>query len=183
MTERIHRSFLLSPAAAVLMLAAALLAAGCNSSEQQKPQVDLSKVQLRGDIVVFSYRVVPRIYSGLVKIDDELLLIDEELQRLKKIETDYPRQRGVVIAEKKNWISLRKDLVKALDKLKKEIEKIYVTYLVNKEKGEALIDQKSDAILAVINSSLDETSPYTNRLRPPPVKQSFLDKIKSKFTS
>ena len=65
-----------------------------------------------------------------------MLLIDEELQRLKKIETDYPRQQRVVIVEKKNWISLRKRLIKEVEKLKKEIEEIYVTYLVNQEKGE-----------------------------------------------
>ena len=127
---------------AILLFIIGLSLTGCNSSEVRKPQKDLSKSRLNADIVTFAFQTIPPIYSGLVKINTEILLIDNELKRLKKIETKYPRQQRIVAIEKENWKKIQRNLFKELGVLEKNIEKIYVTYLVNKGKGKKLIKEK-----------------------------------------
>ncbi|HIE54860.1 MAG TPA: hypothetical protein EYP90_06725 [Chromatiaceae bacterium] len=152
----------------------------CNSSQDTPPQDELSKVQLNEDILAFAFKNTPRIYSGLVKINHEILLIDAELERLKGIETTYPRQQKIVAIEKANWKKIQRNLLDELAVVEKDIERIYVTYLVNKQKGKVLIKEKADTILSSINNTLQASTAHTQRLKPNR-KKSFIQKFKAKF--
>lgn len=155
---------------------------GCNGSKVQSPQKDLTHIKLSEDAILFTFNNVPRIYSGLASIDNEIVLIDNELERLKEIEAQYPRQFKVVAIEKTNWIRIRRNLLDDLEALEKDIERLYVTYIVNKEKGDALIKEKEDLIITAINTALHTSTPDTTRLKPEE-KKSFLAKIKDKISS
>ena len=146
-----------------------------------QPQVDLSKLQLKEDIISFTFSKVPRIYSGLVKLDSEMVLIDKELERLKEIEAEFPKQKKIIITERNNWKKVKKDLRSSLSNLEKEVEKIYVTYLVNKSKGTELINKNMKPLVNTIKKALEASSPHTKRLVVFE-KKSFLASLKDKLS-
>jgi hypothetical protein len=154
---------------------------GCNGSKGQNPLKDLTHIKLSEDAILFTLNNVPSIYSGLADIDNEIVLIDNELERLKEIEAQYPRQFKVVAIEKTNWIKIRRNLLDDLEVLEKDIERLYVTYIVNKEKGNELIEEKSNGIVTAINTALELSTPDTMRLKPEE-KKSFFAKIKGKIS-
>lgn len=133
-------------------------------NKNDQPQLDLSKLQLKEDIISFTFRKVPKIYSGLVKLDSEIDLIDKELERLKEIEAEFPKQKRIIITERNNWKKIKKNLRSSLLNLEKEVEKIYVTYLVNKNRGTELINKNMKSLVDTINKTLDASNPHTKRL-------------------
>lgn len=166
----------------LFLLIIGLTLAGCNGSKGPNPLKDLTHINLNEDVILFTYNNIPRIYSGLVSIDNEIVLIDNELERLKEIETEYPRQFKVVAIEKTNWIKIRRNLLDDLEALEKDIERLYVSYIVNKDKGNALIKEKSETIVIAINTALLISTPDTIRLKPEE-KRSFVARIKDKISS
>ena len=133
-------------------------------NKNKQPQLDLSKLQLKKDIITFTFRKVPSIYSGLVKLDSEIDLIDKELARLKEIEAEFPKQKNIIVTERSNWKKVKKNLRSSLSNLEKEVEKIYVTHLVNKNKGAELINKNMKPLVDTINKALEASSPHTKRL-------------------
>lgn len=150
-------------------------------NKNDRPQVDLSKLQLKEDIITFTFKKVPRIYSGLVKLDNEIVLIDKELERLKEIEAEFPKQKKIIIIERNNWKKVKKDLRSSLSNLEKKVEKIYVTHLVNKSKGTELINKNIKSLVGTINKTLEASSPHTRRLIVVE-KKSFLASLKDKLS-
>jgi hypothetical protein len=129
-----------------------------------QPQLDLTKLQLKEDIITFTFSKVPKIYSGLVKLDSEIDLIDKELDRLKEIEAEFPKQKNIIITERNNWQKVKKNLHSSLSNLEKAVEKIYVTHLVNKNKGVELIKKNIKPLVGTINKALEASRPHTKRL-------------------
>ena len=149
----------------LMVLCFVSVVASCEFLEKNnQPQLDLSKLQLNKDIIAFTFNKVPKIYSGLVKLDNEIVLIDKELERLKEIEAEFPKQNKIILAERSNWQRVKKDLRSSLENLEREIEKIYVTHLVNKNKGMELIKNNMKALTDAINKTLEASTPHTKRL-------------------
>ena len=150
-------------------------------TKNNQPQLDLTKLQLKKEIITFTFHKIPKIYSGLVKLDNEIVLTDKELERLKEIETEFPKQSKIISTERNNWQRVKKDLNSSLTNLEKEIEKIYVTYLVNKNKGRDLIKNNMKALLDTINKTLEASTPHTKRLIAVE-KKSFWANLKNKLS-
>ena len=150
-------------------------------NKNNQPKLDLSKLQLKKDIIAFTFSKVPKIYSGLVKLDGEIVLIDKELERLKEIEAEFPNQKQIVITERNNWKKVKKDLHSSLSNLEKEVEKIYVTHLVNKENGTELINKNMKPLVDTINKALEASSPHTKRLIVVE-KKTFLANLKDRLS-
>lgn len=149
-------------------------------NKNKKPQLDLTKLQLKEDIIAFTFYKVRKIYSGLVKLDNQIVLIDKELERLKEIEAEYPKQKKIIITERKIWKKVKKNLQTSLSNLEKEVEKIYVTYSVNKNKGIELINKNTKSLVNDIGKALEASRPHTKRLIVV-VKKSFIDIFKAKL--
>ena len=162
----------------VVMFCFVSVVASCGFlNKNDQPQLDLSKLQLKEDIISFTFRKVPKIYSGLVKLDSEIDLIDKELERLKEIEAEFPKQKRIIITERNNWKKIKKNLRSSLLNLEKEVENIYVTYLVNKNRGTELINKNMKSLVDTINKTLDASNPHTKRLIVVE-KKSFLASLK-----
>ena len=166
----------------LLFVVIGLLLAGCNAPKNQNSLKNLTHIKLNKDIIQFTFENIPRIYSGLVSIDNEIMLIENEFERLKEIENQYPRQLKIVAIEEANWINIKRSLLDDLETLEKNIERLYVTYMVNKDKGNALIEEKSETIITAIDTALNISTPDTTRLKPVP-KKSFVARIKDKISS
>jgi flagellar basal body-associated protein FliL len=106
---------------------------------------------------------------------------DKEMERLETIEKEYPKQKKIVIAEKKLWGKTLKNLKTTIENLEKNIRNLYVAYSVNSEKGAELLESQSTDLLASVTEVLETSKSQTLRLKNAEEK-SFIDKIKEKIS-
>jgi hypothetical protein len=145
------------------------------------PDYQMQNIHLKEEVITFVFQSMPDVYHGLTEINTEIVLMDAERERLAKIEKEYPKQKKIVIEEKKMWNSLRKEMETAVDNLEKNIETLFVSHSVNPEKGDELMASRSEELRLVINQALEASQQQTARLKITEEK-SFIDKIKAKFS-
>jgi hypothetical protein len=126
---------------------------------------DLPHISLKEEVLLATYEKLPDVYFGLVDINNELLVINREIERLSDLEKEYPQQVDIISAEKNTWNSVRKDMTNSTGSLEKEIETLYVAYRVNPEKGQRRIDEKKAQLVAAINKTLQDSRVKTQRLK------------------
>ena len=174
--------WLIIAAVMVIIIAVAVVAAGRIFGKNQRPRTDLARIRLKEDIIVFTFKTLPNLYSGLVQLNNEIDLIDKEQERLKEIEAEFPRQNKIISAERSNWKKVKMDLLTAVSTIEKNIENIYVTHLVNKAKAKELIKEKTETLTTNINEALQASKPHTNRLKIDK-KKTVIDKLREKIFS
>jgi hypothetical protein len=140
----------------------------------------LAKVELKPELIAFTFEQLPNLYPELVRLNDEIILIEQEMERLDDIATNFPSQRKIVGDEKTLWNKTLKELSNTLNAIEKEIETIYVTYLVHNAKGRQLIEEHQGRLTEAASSALSASSEYTQRLKDKE-PQGFIEKIKQKF--
>jgi len=146
---------------------AAALTAAAISRKNREPQV-LEKVQLKDEILSFTMQYIPGIHSGLVRIDQELVLMEKELLRLAEIEDLFPQRKAIVDTERAEWNRVKRGLVSSLSKIEREVEILFVTHLVNPDKGKERIEKEKESLSAEIMKTLEESRPHTERLKKAP---------------
>ena len=126
---------------------------------------NLDHVSLKEEILQATYEQLPNIYFGLVKMNSELLVINKEIERLQDMEKEFPQQLEIISSEKTIWTSIKKNVSDTLVLLEKEIETLYVAYMVNSEKGKKRIETKKKQLQDTINKILEDTQLKTQRLK------------------
>lgn len=164
-----------------LVVAGAMVATASLSRKKGAAPETLAKVKLNPEILTFAFQMTPNIYRGLVRFNGQILLIDKELDRLTEIEAEFPRQKAIVNGERANWTRLKKSLFTALSWIEKEVEKIYVTHLVDPDKGKALVEKETPSLMQAVNKALDASEPQIKRLRVEK-KKTILDRLKEKLS-
>jgi len=167
-------------AALGLVIAVAVVAAAALSRSKTEAPRELVKVRLKPEILSFTFKTTPDICSGLVKLNNEVLLIDKELERLKEIESEFPDQKKIITTEKQHWKKVQKELLTAISKIEKTVETFYVTHLVNPGKGKALVDKERKPLSQIAENTLTATAPHIKRLKTAK-KKTFLDRLKEKL--
>ncbi len=167
-------------AVGVVIAVAVVAAAGLSRSKKNKPQ-ELAKVQLKQEILSFSFQMIPEIYTGLVQLNNQILLIDKELSRLKEIEAEFPRQKTIINAERMSWTRVQNTLMIALSGIERVVEKIYVAHLINTNKGKELIGNEKKSLLETVKKALDASEPQIKRLRVVK-KKTLIEQIREKLT-
>ena len=126
---------------------------------------DLAHISLKEEILRASYEQLPEVYSGLLKMNDELIVINKEIDSLSEMEKEFPQQLDIISSEKTIWSSIEKNVSDTISLLEKEIETLYVAHKVNPEKGKKLIDGKKKQLHGTINKILEDTQLKTQRLK------------------
>ena len=145
------------------------------------PNFQMKNIHLKEEVITFVFQSMPAVYQGLSELNTELVLMDAELERLAKIEKEYPKQKKIVIEEKKMWNSLHKEMETAVADLEKGIETLFVSHSVNPEKGNELMTSQSETLLSVINQALETSKQQTARLKVTE-DTSVIGKIKATFS-
>jgi hypothetical protein len=128
----------------------------------------LTKVRLKPELLLFTFEKLPDLYPELVHLNDEIILIEHEMGRLDDIASEFPTQRKIVAEEKTIWNKTLKELTKTLTTIEKDIEKSYVTFLVNEEKGRQLIESHQAKLTEAALNALEAASINTQRLKEKP---------------
>lgn len=152
-----------------------------NFYADQGPDVQMANIHLKEEIIAFVYQSMPEIYSSLSRINHELVLIAEEIKRLDLLEKEYPKQKKIVMNEKKMWETLRKNLQAAIGNLENSIETLFVAYTVNTEKGTEMLSSEKEALLALAAKELETSQQQTVRLKNTEGK-SVINTIKETFS-
>ncbi len=151
-----------------------------NSSDKFSKR-DYSHVILPENVLRFSFTQFPEVYKGLNIIEDEIILIDIEIERISEIEKAFPDQSKITKKEKKIYDKVRKKLKSSLQKMEKLIESFYVAYKVNEETGSKLIEAKKKDLVKLINSSIESSDKLTKKIKDKNADRGFFDKIKDMF--
>ena len=144
------------------------------------PVQSLTKVRLKPELIIFAYEKMPGLYPRLAELNDEIALIDREMERLNELSTLFPAQHKIIGQENKLWSTTLKELTQTLTAIEKEIETVYVTYLVNEEKGRQLIVSQEKPLVEAAQSALNTSSAHTQRLKAKP-PQGLIENIKQKL--
>ncbi len=155
-------------------------ASGCFSKDQEPANQELVNVKLKDEVITFTSEMLPDFYPVLVSMDNEIVLVDQELERFEQIEKEFPKKRSIVLIEQKDWKRTKNRLIASLFRLEKEIVTLYVSYSVNPENGLELIDQKQSELIERAEKSINASNELTQRLKVVEEK-SFIDKLKDKF--
>jgi len=148
---------------------------------QQGPNLEMANIDLKEKTIAFIYKYMPDVYNCLFDLNHEVVIIDNEMERLTKIEKEFPKQKKIVLIEKKMWTNTRKTLTTTIANLEKSIETIYVAYTINSEKGADLIETQNAELLASATGNLGASKEKTERLKNMK-KKNFMDKIKEKLS-
>ncbi len=150
-------------------------------NNKEGPEKKLENIEIKKELISFSINMLPDIYTALLDLNEEMGVIKKEIERLNNMEKEYPQQKKIILSEKKIWDKTQKGHFTVLSKLEKEIEAIYVSYMVNPEKGMKRIeDKKTTELLTETNKIITASKTQTERLKVV-VELSFIDSLKEKF--
>ncbi len=138
-------------------------------------------VQMKPEVIAFTFDQLPEVYNALLKLNNEILLIDREIERLDNIEKEFPDQKKIVQSEKKIWQQAREKLQAALIKSDGDIEALYVAWQVNREKGFEKIQADQQNLASAMTDLLASAAPLTKRLKQSSPEKKLLDQVKEKF--
>lgn len=139
---------------------------------------EIEKSGLSKEILVFTFNFMPEVHTGIKSINDEVIITEKEIERIKEIEKTYPDQEKITTSEKKIWDKNLLTLTTFLVKQEKEIKDIYVSYQVNKETGQKLIDEKKEALATASIEVITPSTVLTEKIKAIEAAKGFLDKIK-----
>lgn len=128
----------------------------------------------------FAFYNLREVYDGLIDIDEQIVLIDKEIERISTLETEYPDQKKITVKEKKNWNKIKNKLTKVLKKVELTLEAVFVTNSVNKENGKKLLEKSRNSLNKMIGDVLKLSKAQTSKIKIEKEK-SIIDKILSIF--
>jgi hypothetical protein len=129
----------------------------------------LSSMKIKEELIRFTHdRVSTALYGNMVLLDDVLVMMDKELDRLKRIGKKFPNQRGIVAAQTKELNAAREHLAKVLGDVSAKLEKMYVTWLVNRSEGSGQIRSQKGTLTRQLADAIRGEAILISRIRSNP---------------
>ena len=144
------------------------------------PSDQFRQLTLKPEVLAFSRERLPSLYAEMLRLEGALDLIEGELKRLDEIEADFPDQKNIVAAERSLWAKTDRELRKTVSALEKQLQALYVGFLVNRENGLAAIASQQQQIVADLQTALAASGALAAR-RPPPEPSGVIARLKARF--
>jgi hypothetical protein len=122
-------------------------------------------MKLNADILDFSHRQAPDLYSLLISLDDTIALLDKEQAWLKQIEKQFPDQKQLINDENESLKKSQVELTAILTTVGKTVETLYVTYIIDQRRGMALVGKQKFELKKQLSDALRSATPLTARLK------------------
>lgn len=137
---------------------------------KKKPlKTKLSSMKVKEELIRFTHdRVSTALYHNMVILDDIVVMMDRELDRLKRIGKKFPNQNGIVVPQTKELGIARDRLSKVLAEVTANIEKIYVTWLVNRSEGTGQIRSQKGTLTRRLADAIRGEAVLVSRIRTNP---------------
>jgi hypothetical protein len=144
------------------------------------PPDQFRQIALKPEVAVFSRERLPGLYAEMLRLESALEFIDGELKRLDEIEADFPDQKNIVATERSLWAKTARELQKTSSALEKQLQTLYVGFLVNRENGLAAIASQQQRMVADLQAALAASGALAAR-RPPPEPRGVIARLKARF--
>lgn len=139
--------------------------------------------ELPVEIIAFSYKQLPDLYQAILSLDEEISYTEKEMERIRKVGQTYPDQKKITDGELKAWTANLSALNKSRIAFEKELKALYVSYRVNAETGQALIDEKKDGLKTMAEQVVSQSKTLTDKLRAIEEARGFIEKMLAKIKS
>lgn len=189
-TERIKpakRRKRLWPVAALILLVAMATGGWFYTSRVQTgyPKTPLPFVDLDDAVLRFAWEQMPDIYDHLAIANTELALMTDEIGRIQKVGSQFPRQEKIVTGEVMRWEKSVQKLTGQLQRFQDQVEALYVIFQVNPEKGRTAIGERRTELEAAMEEVLTGVEEQTKaikeaRVAPTGIK-GFIATLKARF--
>lgn len=136
-----------------------------SASDQGYVTRELANITLPEEILHFSYDFMPEFYTSLITFNSEVILLEQEIERIAALAEQYPDQKKIAEKEIKIWEKEKAKLKKAYEKLEKKQEALYVLYRVNKDSGLQRIDEQKSELSKSAQDALTGSMALTARLK------------------
>jgi hypothetical protein len=129
----------------------------------------LSSMKMREELVRFIHDDVSQaLYSNLITVDDIVVMMNKELDRLKRIDKRFPDQHAIVAAQTAEFTAARDHLVKVMAGVGGKVTTIYVTWLVDRDKGQGMINAQKGTLTRELGDAIRGESRLIGRIRTSP---------------
>lgn len=162
----------------VLVLVLALAGGGGywaygNANRKEPLKTRLACMKMREEVIRFTHdRVSSALYHNLVTLDDSIVMVDKETERLKRIAKKFPDQNGIIASQTKELTIARDRLAKAMTDVSAKIEQMYVTWLVDHAKGTGQINSQRGTLTRQLAEALRGEAVLIGRIRSHPATAS-----------
>lgn len=154
----------------VLVLAAGGGYYAYNTHYKKEPlRTKLASLKTKEELIRFSHdRVSRALYHNIVTLDDIVVMMDKELKRLQRIGKKFPNQNGIVESQTKELNVARDRLAAVLTDVTAKIEKIYVTWLVDRSEGTGQILSQKGTLTRKLADAIRGEAILIGRIRSNP---------------
>ncbi len=129
----------------------------------------LASMKVKGELIRFTHdRVSTALYHNMVMLDDILVMMDTELDRLKRIGKKFPNQRGIIASQTEELRKARERMARILTDVNTTLEKIYVTWLVNRSEGIGQIRSQKGTLTRQVADAIRGEAVLISRIRTNP---------------
>ena len=134
--------------------------------KEDPPRTKLASLKIKEELVQFVHdRVSRAMHTNMTSLDDVVVMMDKELKRLQRIGKRFPDQRGIVDPQVKELTKARKRLASTLKEATTAIEKIYVTWLVDRSEGTSQIKAQKGTLTRKLADAIRGESVLIGRIR------------------
>ena len=129
----------------------------------------LASTKVKGELIRFTHdRVSTSLYRNMVLLDDILVMMDTELDRLKRIGKKFPNQGGIVASQTEELKQARERMAQVLTDVNVTLEKMYVTWLVNRSEGTGQIRSQKGTLTRQLADAIRGEAVLIGRIRTNP---------------
>jgi hypothetical protein len=129
----------------------------------------LASIKIKAELIRFTHDHVSKaLYGNMVLLDDVLAMMDKERDRLKRIGRKFPNQHGIVAAQTKELNVARERMARVLADVSAKLERLYVTWLVNRSEGTGQIRSQKGTLTRQLADAIRGEAVLISRIRSNP---------------
>ena len=126
----------------------------------------LTSIKMKPEMISFVHdRVSPALYHNLIMTDDILVMMGKETDRLKRLAKQFPDQAAIIAPQSEALSASKERLSKQLADSAATIEKIYVTWMVDRTAGLSQIRAQRGHITRKLANALRNENELVSRIR------------------
>ena len=137
---------------------------------QKEPlQTKLTSLKMKEELIRFTHdNVSTALYRNMVLTDDIVVMMDKELDRLKRIGKKFPNQSGIVTSQTEELKVARQRMATILADVSATLEKMYVTWLLDRSAGAGQIRSQKGTLTRQLADAIRGDAVLIGRIRTNP---------------
>jgi hypothetical protein len=146
-------------------------------SRSIQPRTQLAVAKVKPGLMDFAHSQLPNTYALITSLDDTIVLVKGEIDRLTGIAKQYPAQKELLGKEIEKLGTAKTELDQALTATLGDTETLYITYLIDPAKGLREIKRQRTIIRRQGRDALHRHAALRQRLSRNQPSQGLLDRL------